>query len=962
MRLPLRRQASSNRCVGFRRTRKNSRYLFCPRRDDQSISFNAVTPREPGYYTDSGCMRDLDGISRDGASETRVLGRFQGSGLHSQAFVRCRSDETSAPILRCKLAPLSEQSSADPGACRLPWNPCRCRASTLSARCSSALPSSAACFSSPSRLRRSPLLSSAVQSVLLHGWLSSPPQFVYCRRFGSLASRPAPADSPDRLSSPACARLPTSRTSREAVSSSPSLCAWTLYPPGPPAPPTEPSRHCQRERGAAHRDPLPRPRSFSSMAGARAQAESLERECQELVSSARAHDVEQAADGDGLLALEQPAANAQQNSESHPEGAAEDQGDKSQENSQSRQARRRLLNVVNRVQTHDVLSGLEVTGLDWEGRGVVRLLVRAWRQTFSFAFFRALPGEKLALRIDRTKAREGRKLDVSPLGTCNPSDDERQPVCRHFDRHCGGCGLLHLSYEAQLREKMALLVSTASRETVGGANLREALRPVVPSPNEMMYRNRSDFLFLLKNGPQLGHFRFDSPHVVDIPQCPKLMPAGRRVYKALREKLLPMIKESKELTIFNRLSGVGLLKGVQIRSAADEEGVERVLLGLVCSQTLSLPPALSRLAEDLLEDSGPVLAGVVAAPMATPHQEPSDSDEVVLAGSDHVIQSLGPAGRMHISLRTSFPTNGLLLESFCKAVIEAAAPQPQHVVWDMFASSGLFSLLFARQCKKVFAFDSRLENIAEMETNLSLNDVENVSAYHADLSSRFTYNALSRHVPSNSVGGVRGEDEELFDGESNERREATKALPYPQKIPGLYDSKEENRRRQAHLNRIALEALRVLDQEELEDKSDETKRSSVDTRSAESSDKKSRNDKSMQEDGRTTGGAENGDRFLDAVEFSGLEQPDVLILQPPRLGCDKALRRWLRRTKIPRIVYISRHPPSMFRDIGPLTYLGYKLDAIQPLDMFPHSVLVMCVASLTYVGRAPDLFTEQEGS
>ncbi|KFG64469.1 TrmA family RNA methyltransferase [Toxoplasma gondii RUB] len=621
-----------------------------------------------------------------------------------------------------------------------------------------------------------------------------------------------------------------------------------------------------------------------------------------------------------------------------------------------RPPRRRLVNVVNRVQTNDVLNGLEVTGFDWEGRGVVRLFVRAWSQTFSFNFFRALPGERLTLRVDRTKSREGRKLTVSPLGTCKPSEDERHPPCRHFDRHCGGCSFLHLNYKAQLRAKMALLASAASKETVADSQLQGVLRPIVPSPNDLMYRNRSDFLFLLRNGPQLGHFRFDSPQVVDIPQCPKLVPAARRVYKALRERLLPLLQANREITIFDRLSGLGLLKGLTIRSAVDREGVERVLLGFECSQTVTGLEPLLRLSHSLLEDCGPALAGVVAVPMTSPGREPSEADQVVLAGAEHIVQSLGDLGDIQISVRTSFPTNALLLERFCSEVLAAAALQPHHVVWDFFSGCGLFSLLLGKRCRKVFAFDNRAANLVELENNLSRNGVENVDGYLADLSSRFTFRALSKRIPSQSDVGECHEEGNLSDSEISATCQEVGA--FPQRIPGLYDEKEETRRRQQHLNRVAREALKLLENEGLQSPDEERGHNSADVSVRHSERRALHEDMSNQGRGKEMEQRDHVDEDNDKVEFDGLEPPDVLVLQPPRLGCDKALRRWLRRTTIPRIVYVSRHPPCMFRDIGALTYLGYRLDAVQPIDMFPHSALVMCVASLTYVGRPRNLLPE----
>lgn len=103
-----------------------------------------------------------------------------------------------------------------------------------------------------------------------------------------------------------------------------------------------------------------------------------------------------------------------------------------------------------------------------------------------------------------------------------------------------------------------------------------------------------------------------------------------------------------------------------------------------------------------------------------------------------------------------------------------------------------------------------------------------------------------------------------------------------------------------------------------------------------------------------------GDAVLDARENAGLNQlenvtfhlgraeeelaritkaenikPDLIILDPPRKGCEETVLNAINDLKTPRVIYVSCNPSTLARDLKIMTELGYVIKEVQPVDLFP---------------------------
>lgn len=79
------------------------------------------------------------------------------------------------------------------------------------------------------------------------------------------------------------------------------------------------------------------------------------------------------------------------------------------------------------------------------------------------------------------------------------------------------------------------------------------------------------------------------------------------------------------------------------------------------------------------------------------------------------------------------------------------------------------------------------------------------------------------------------------------------------------------------------------------------------------------------------------------------KEADVLVVDPPRKGCDEALLSTIIEQKPKRVVYVSCNPATLVRDLRILEDGGYKTQEVQPVDMFPHTAHCEAVAWLELV-------------
>lgn len=79
-------------------------------------------------------------------------------------------------------------------------------------------------------------------------------------------------------------------------------------------------------------------------------------------------------------------------------------------------------------------------------------------------------------------------------------------------------------------------------------------------------------------------------------------------------------------------------------------------------------------------------------------------------------------------------------------------------------------------------------------------------------------------------------------------------------------------------------------------------------------------------------------------------KPDLIVLDPPRKGCEKEVLQAIAQMKVPKIIYVSCDPATLARDLGILNSLSYETKLAQPVDMFPWTGHVESIVLMTNSG------------
>lgn len=344
---------------------------------------------------------------------------------------------------------------------------------------------------------------------------------------------------------------------------------------------------------------------------------------------------------------------------------------------------------------------LTIHGLGSNGEGV------GYYNGYTVFVDGALPDETVSVKLTFKQKRFGRADLISII---MPSKDRVEPVCPLFGK-CGGCQLMHLSYEKQLQIKYQRVVDAMVRIGKLDGSLVEKC---ISSPLSLGYRNKIQLpVRNSEAGLAIGLYQKMSHDLVEVDECFIHSPLGEETYRAVRE-----IIKTSNIEAYDPKTGSGELRHVLIKSSIH---TNQVLVILVTN--LNPSTKLQKIAEDIMKRCSAV-KGVI-------HNLNTDSDNVILGGSYHTlvgesfIQEVIGGLKFKVSPASFFQVNPAQAEQLYAKALEFAELTGSERVLDAYCGVGTLSLIFSRQAKSVVGIECVSEAIQDAKENAANNEIMN---------------------------------------------------------------------------------------------------------------------------------------------------------------------------------------------------------------------------------------------
>ena len=567
---------------------------------------------------------------------------------------------------------------------------------------------------------------------------------------------------------------------------------------------------------------------------------------------------------------------------------------------------------------------IEITALSSGGHGIGRYQGFAVFVPFTWM------GDHITAQITKVQKNyaEAKLVDI-----LIPSPERVEPPCPAFG-NCGACSLMHASYSAQLEAKRRIVQDAFER--IGGIS-GVTVKPTIGMDTPLCYRNKASFPFGNHNGRVVfGCYEKRSHRLIPLDGCliqnEKSIIAMKTLCKWANDFGIRAYDPTPTGSMGNGRRRARDASAVSSTNTKKQgilrHGVIRCTEGgtMVIVVTTGKLPHRDELVERLLS-AIPDIKSIIH------NVNPNDTNLImgrenrVLFGSDTVIEDLNSLS-FAVSAQSFLQVNPKQTIVLYNAAIDALELNMSDSVIDLYCGIGTISLLMAKRVKKVLGIEAVPAAIEDAKRNAVRNKLNNASFICGsveDVLPKILRHGSVRHgVSAQMTDNGNGIENRAFECGSikTESPESEGSLP-------AYDSNEGGI---CHGSvRHGVSAQMTDNGNGIENRAFEC--GSIKTESHESQGSLSANDSN--EGGTYPGTLGAGKEFT------------ALVLDPPRVGVDKAAIDAIAASGIGRIAYVSCNPATLARDCKLLCAGGYVINSVQPVDMFPETEHVETVCLLS---------------
>ena len=283
-----------------------------------------------------------------------------------------------------------------------------------------------------------------------------------------------------------------------------------------------------------------------------------------------------------------------------------------------------------------------------------------------------------------------------------------------YSRKCGGCQLIDVPYEKQLKEKEKTL-----KKLLGEFG---KIEPIMGMENPDHYRNKVHAVFGIdgRKRPVAGVYEAKSHRVVDVEHCFLENEKATEIIRTIKSLL-----RSFKIKTYDEDSGYGLLRHVLIRTAKE---TGEIMVVLVLSSPIL--PSKNNFVKALRKEH-PEITTVVLNVNDRATSMVLGEKEQVIYGKGY-IEDILCGKRFKISPKSFYQVNPLQTEKLYGTALEFADLTGKETVLDAYCGTGTIGIIAADNAKRVIGVELNKDAVKDAVTNAKINGVKNIEFYHKD--------------------------------------------------------------------------------------------------------------------------------------------------------------------------------------------------------------------------------------
>lgn len=570
---------------------------------------------------------------------------------------------------------------------------------------------------------------------------------------------------------------------------------------------------------------------------------------------------------------------------------------------------------------------VKIEDIGTEGEGIGKI------EGFSLFVKDALPGDVAKVRLTKVKKNYAYARLEEIL---EPSPDRVKPPCA-FHRQCGGCQIQALSYEEQLAFKQAKVENNLIRiGGFGSEEVRRIMEPAVGMKDPWRYRNKAQYPFgYSKEGKIVTGFYAGRTHsIIANTDCLIGAPENKKILEIILQHM-----ERYHVAAYDEKTGQGLVRHVLIRKGFSTGE----LMACIVINAEEMSPAGRRTEkrnageekegnpegadfgrtygrkwipeQNKLVDKLAMVHGMTSISVNLNH----DNTNVIMGEKTYTVWGKDKIrDKMHllridgedfvktdksvmyeISPRSFYQVNTAQAEKLYSTALSYAELTGKETVWDLYCGIGTISLFLAQAAKQVYGVEVIPEAIEDARENARKNGIGNVKFFVGKAEE-----ILPEFYEAQKKRGRDGEDR----GQEADERENGEWQEVGERGNGEW--------------------------REAAERGNDEWQEAVESRNGEGWEIEERESSEAGEDGK------------DGKTWD-MSHPDVIVVDPPRKGCDAACLDTILKMQPQRVVYVSCDSATLARDLKVLCAGGYELIKGRVCDQFCQSVHVECVVLMS---------------